>query len=573
MNSQIRLLFCLFLLLLAVLAAQLPLARVMQFHHPDERYYTDAALLMVKDGDYWTPRFYDGTLRPHKPLLTYWAIAGSFRLAGVSMLSARLPSLLAGSLLLALTAALAWEATRRQETVLLSACLVASQYTFVLCSNRATPDIFLTVALTLGFTGLFRGLRRGGTDVPARLLLLTGAALAILAKGLLGLVFLVFASCFLRRTSREYRPWRLLVLVAWFALVAGWFVFMAMKHNVHFIAGFLYDQVFGRFLRDVWWHKPLTVIGYLLLTPALFLPWWPLLWRMENRSRLRALIRPPRERWVSAAGLWFLVCAVVFGLGNKLTARYVLSSVPLLAVLLAAVIAKPGLPDGTSRAGARRRVPRGLAPALLLCLLTALLSLPATGGPAPTQALPAAALAVTLALSLGLARLAPPDLSAAVGWSTLALALLPLAALVMHVPFSGGIEHRLPAVMARIRQEDPSLRGPAVCSVHPAALSRARLAAGHALSVIPARDVGTNAPPAAVRVRLISELDMATPAREEFVSRSTVQLPVGSSSEIRRAWRARGLPAMALAAEPPAGRNPHGRVPHRGARGCRRRNR
>ena len=28
----------------------------------------------------------------------------------------------------------------------------------------------------------------------------------------------------------------------------------------------------------------------------------------------------------------------------------------------------------------------------------------------------------------------------------------------------------------------------------------------------------------------------------EFVTRSTVRLPVGSSSEIRQAWRARGLP-------------------------------
>jgi 4-amino-4-deoxy-L-arabinose transferase-like glycosyltransferase len=514
----------------------------MQFHHPDERYYTDAALLMAKSGDYWTPRFYDGTLRPHKPLLTYWAIAGSFRLAGVSMLSARLPSLVAGSLLLVLTGALAWVATRRPETVLLSACLVASQYTFVLCSNRATPDIFLTVALTLGFAGLFRGLQRGGADVPAWLLLLAGAAIAVLAKGLLGLVFLVFGARLLHQTSQGHRPWRLLVLVAWFALVAGWFVFMVMEHDVHFITGFLYDQVIGRFLKDVWWHKPLTVIGYLLLTPALFLPWWPLLWRMENRSRLLALIRPPRERWVSATGLWMLVCAVVFGLGNKLTARYVFSSVPLLAVLLAAVLAKPGKPDDASLAGVRRRVPRGLAPARLLVLLSALLSLPATGGPAPTQALPAAALAITLALTLWLTRLAPPDQSAVVGWSTLVLALLPLTALVMHVPFNRGIEHRLPAVIVRIHQEDPSLQGPVVCSVHPAALSRARLAAGRALSVIPARDVGTNTIPAAVRVRLISELDKTTPACAEFVTRSTVRLPVGSSSEIRRAWRARGLP-------------------------------
>lgn len=539
MNERVRVWLCLLLLLLAGVIAQWPLAAVMQFHHPDERYYTDAALLMTESGDYGTPRFYDGTLRPHKPLLAYWLIAGSFRLFGISLLGARLPSLLSGALLLVLTYRLGWTATRRRETALLATCLTASQYTFVLCSNRATPDIFLTTALVLGFLGLFRAFQRGRADACALLAIFGGAGCAILAKGLLGLVFLLFAGGCLNQMDGARPPWRLLTLAVSLALVAGGYAIMVSSFDAEFAHGFLYDQVIGRFVKDNWWHKPFNTLGYLLLTPALFVAWWPLLARREIRARLLALARPPRERWVMAAGLWMLVCAVIFGLGNKLTARYVFSAVPLLAVLLAEAIARPAT-AGTDAAAARR-LPRGLTAAATGLLLLGVGTVPLTGGLAPTQALPAVALAVTLALALAVARLAPPGLAAPAGWSLLALAGLPLIALTMHVPFNQGIEQQLPGVIARL-QTQPALRGPVICSVHPAALSRARLVAGCDLPLVPARDAGTNAIPETVRARLISELDTSTPHPEEFVAVSSVPLPIGSSDEIKQAWRARQLP-------------------------------
>ena len=539
MNERKRVCLCLVLVLLAGFIAQSPLAAVMQFHHPDERYYTDAALLMVESGDYGTPRFYDGTLRPHKPLLAYWLIAGSFRLFGISMLSARLPSLLSGALLLVLTYRLGWTATRRRETALLAACLTASQYTFVLCSNRATPDIFLTTALVLGFLGLFRALQRGRADACALAAVFGGAGCAILAKGLLGLVFLLFAGGCLNQMDGARRPWRLLALVVSLIIVVGGYAFMVSSFDAEFVHGFLYDQVIGRFVKDNWWHKPLNTLGYLLLTPMLFIAWWPLLARRETRARLLALVRQPRERWVVAAGLWMLACAVIFGLGNKLTARYVFSAVPLLAVLLAEVIARPAAAG--SDAAVVRRLPRGLKAAATGLLLLGVATVPLTGGLAQTQALPTAALAGTLALTLAVARLAPPGLAAPAGWSLLSLAGLPLIALTMHISFNQGIEQQLPGVIAHL-QSQPALRDPVICSIHPAALSRARLVAGRALPLVPARDAGTNAIPAAVRARLISALDTTTPHSVEFVTVSSVPLPVGSSKEIIQAWRARQLP-------------------------------
>ena len=60
-------------------------------HHPDERHYTDAAVAMVQSGDYLTPRTADGGLRLKKPILTYWLVATSYRVLGISPLTSRLP--------------------------------------------------------------------------------------------------------------------------------------------------------------------------------------------------------------------------------------------------------------------------------------------------------------------------------------------------------------------------------------------------------------------------------------------------------------------------------------------------
>ena len=73
-----------------------PLARVGVKEHPDEKHYTDAALIMLESGDLITPRTYTGALRVNKPPGTYWLILASFKTLGVSLFSSRLPSALAG---------------------------------------------------------------------------------------------------------------------------------------------------------------------------------------------------------------------------------------------------------------------------------------------------------------------------------------------------------------------------------------------------------------------------------------------------------------------------------------------
>ncbi len=50
-----------------------PFALSFHMHYPDEMYYTDAAVKMLQNGDYFTTYLGSGELRFKKPIGTYWA--------------------------------------------------------------------------------------------------------------------------------------------------------------------------------------------------------------------------------------------------------------------------------------------------------------------------------------------------------------------------------------------------------------------------------------------------------------------------------------------------------------------
>ncbi len=71
-------------LMLFFFACLLPFVVGFIKHHPDERHYTDAAIQMMKSGDYLTPRTLEGELRLKKPLLPYWLVTAGYQAGGVS---------------------------------------------------------------------------------------------------------------------------------------------------------------------------------------------------------------------------------------------------------------------------------------------------------------------------------------------------------------------------------------------------------------------------------------------------------------------------------------------------------
>lgn len=535
-------LICATLGVAAFAAAQLPLASSMLVHHPDERYYTDAALVMLETGDYMTPRFYNGETRPHKPILTYWILAASYDIFGVSYMTSRLPSIAAGAILLTLTYAIGFVATRRHDVAFLAMCIMETQAAFLLSSNRATPDIFMTTSLALGFLGLAIQLRAPRPRAFPLALILTGCGIAVMTKGLLGLVLLLFAAFFFRHILKYRLKWRTLFFILWLSLISAWFLLMARKYDSSFISEFLYDQIFGRLLKDTPLHKPIHIVGYLFLIPAMFAPW--LLFFINpgsRRKRLVVALGDPRGNEVAIMISWCALCALIFGMGNKVTPRYVLSTAPLLSVFIAYVFLPPQGNAVPLHKTVVPRAPRGFLLACATATAVALLSVPLTGGFSKTQILPACSFSIVIAIAVFFALRAPRRVSTPAAWNTLALSMLSLIPLLAHVPLGKGVEAELLSVVESL-QEDPATRGTVLCDVHPSVLSRMRILAGRSLPVKPAKELEDGEIPETVWTRIYPEFSATVCETNDFRRIKTLRLSLSTAQRLNEAMQANGVP-------------------------------
>src|SRR5688572_21763424 len=83
------------LLLLAASILYLINLGVSSIWDANEAFYAQTPREMIEAGDYVTPTF-NFQLRMNKPVLSYWQVAGSYHLFGISEWSERLPIALGG---------------------------------------------------------------------------------------------------------------------------------------------------------------------------------------------------------------------------------------------------------------------------------------------------------------------------------------------------------------------------------------------------------------------------------------------------------------------------------------------
>ena len=153
----------------------------------DEAFYAEAGREMVASGDWLTPH-YNYELRFQKPILFYWLVAATYRVAGVGEAQARLWSALAG-LGLALVTAAAGRRWRDPATGLLAGAIVATSFGYFSIARLALPDLplafFVTVTIYAALVGTL-----DDTGRAHRWLALAGAAAGcgFLTKGPVGVL-------------------------------------------------------------------------------------------------------------------------------------------------------------------------------------------------------------------------------------------------------------------------------------------------------------------------------------------------------------------------------------------------
>src|SRR5437773_10048216 len=175
------------LLLLAVSVPFLFAKLGMPLLDPDEGLYASIAREMLERGDWAIPHI-NGLPYLEKPPLYFWLTAGTFGLFGYSEWAVRLWSALSalGAVLLTWRIGLHLYGSRAG---LLAGLALATVVGNALYIRKASTDQLFVCCLTLAMYGFIRDTERPEAGRTRFLLCYLGAALGMLAKGFLGLLF------------------------------------------------------------------------------------------------------------------------------------------------------------------------------------------------------------------------------------------------------------------------------------------------------------------------------------------------------------------------------------------------
>ena len=307
----------------------------------DEGRYAEIAREMFASGDWVTIR-YNGLKYFEKPPFHLWMTALTYEAFGVGEWQARLWGALSGALGIALTALVADRYHGRRVAVLCALVLLASPY-WNLGSHINTLDTSLAAALTAALAGLLLA-QHPDADAAARRRWMwfawAAAAVAVLTKGLIGLVLPGLALVVYTAWTRDFQLWRRLHLVSGAAILlvitVPWF-WLVSQRNPEFARFFFVHEHFERYTSTVhhriepwWFFVPLALLA--------FLPWSSLWLRMAQRVR-----QSPRGTGFQAErflAVWALSILVFFSFSGSKLPLYIQPMVPALALLGGAVLAE-----------------------------------------------------------------------------------------------------------------------------------------------------------------------------------------------------------------------------------------
>jgi len=313
---------------------------------PDEGRYAEIAREMAVSGNFVTPRL-NGLKYFEKPPLQYWATALAFQAFGEEHWAARLWPALTGFLALLLAAYTAFRLWGDAAGVIAFA-LLGSMSWQVVNSHYLSLDMGLAAFLTLALCGFLLAQQApAGSLAHRRWMLATwaGMALAVLSKGLVGLVIPGAALVLYSLIQRDWTLWKRLELTRglalFFALAAPWFLLCA-RANPEFAHFFFIHEHFERYLlpehrREGAWYYFLPVLALGLL------PWLPHLlayvWSSWPRARSTGEFVPERLLLI-----WAAFILVFFSASSSKLPSYILPMFPALALLLARRISRTESP-------------------------------------------------------------------------------------------------------------------------------------------------------------------------------------------------------------------------------------
>ena len=301
---------------------------------PDEGRYSEIPREMLERSDFITPTL-NYVKYFEKPPLLYWLNALSFSVFGQNEFAARFPCALAGLLTILFTYWLGRELFNRRVGII-AAVIMGASAGFISLARINLTDMPLTLCLTVCLGSFILAVRNNGERKTLYYYLFyAAAAFAVLAKGLIGILFpgaIIFLFILLRKRWRLLKEMRLFTgILLFFLIAAPWFVLVSMK-NPEFARFFFIHEHFERFLTKVH-HRYQPFWFFFAILFAIMLPWsWFIPAALRDAWQNRKKEQGETVTWLA---IWALFIFAFFTKSNSKLVAYILPVVPPLAVLIA----------------------------------------------------------------------------------------------------------------------------------------------------------------------------------------------------------------------------------------------
>ena len=302
----------------------------------DEGRYAEMAREMLHTGDWITPR-YNGYKYFEKPPLQTWLTALSFAWLGIGDWQARLYTALTGFIGVLAVGYTGARVFTPRAGLFAAVALAASPY-WNLLGHFNTLDMGLSCSMAVTLCALLLAQRPNLPRAQVRgwmWLCWASMALAVLSKGLIGIVLPGAVLILYSLIARDWALWKRLYLVSglllFFLIATPWFVLVDSR-NPEFFDFFFINEHFRRFLTPshhrtgpLFYFVPVLLVG--------FLPWLSVCWQS-----VRHVIRLPRQANRFSPAIMLLVWTgfifFFFSISESKLISYILPVAPAIALLL-----------------------------------------------------------------------------------------------------------------------------------------------------------------------------------------------------------------------------------------------
>ncbi len=309
---------------------------------PDEGRYTEVAREMVASGDYITPRL-NGVVFFDKPILYYWLQTIAIKLFGLNEWGLRVwPAAL--GILGCLTTYIAGRLLFNRRTGILAGFILATNPLYYGAAHYANLDLEVSVLISSSLFCSIIGLTRLDANKNSFFSFVAAyffAALAILTKGLIGLLFpmtiIGLWILVLNRWSVLKKMHLLIGTVIIIGMISPWFVWV-QKANPQFFHFFFVTQQFSRFVshdsfnnQAAWWY-------YLPIVFGGFFPWSVFLIQALTIHCRKVFSKPNAQSIDLFLLLWIGFIFLFFSIPLSKTMGYILPIFPAIALLIATTL-------------------------------------------------------------------------------------------------------------------------------------------------------------------------------------------------------------------------------------------